>query len=139
MTSSNEISWKLPPPEIKSWLRPCLKVPASFWIRLSCFSVQCYLCKTPADIYKACSNSKIHPSGPNYASLLIHISSKWNSANGGFLYVKNCFVTLMTSTRRERSRPLDSLDSLPLRGDVQTTRAYFHTVFWIVSSSRLDF
>jgi len=45
----------------------------------------------------------------------------------------------MTSTRRERSRPLDSLDSLPLRGDVQTTRAYFHTVFWIVSSSRLDF
>ena len=25
MTSSNEISWKLPPPEMKSWLHPCLQ------------------------------------------------------------------------------------------------------------------
>jgi len=28
-----------------------LKAPASFWICQLCFSVQNYLCKTPAEIY----------------------------------------------------------------------------------------
>jgi len=82
-----------------------LKVPASFWIRLSCFSVQRYLCKTPAEI--CCSNSKIHPPDTNYARLLIHISFKRNSTNGEFLFLKNCFVSHLTSTRRERTRPLE--------------------------------
>ena len=42
------------------------------------------------------------------ASILIHISSKRNSANGEFLSLKNCFVSSLSSTRRKRTRSLDS-------------------------------
>ena len=43
MTSSNEILWELPPPEIKSWLRPCLQV--TFEINLcACISSALHRC-----------------------------------------------------------------------------------------------
>jgi len=48
-----------------------------------------------------------YSSDPDYANLPTHISFKQNSANGEFLFLKNCFVSHLTSTRRERTRLLE--------------------------------
>jgi len=66
--------------------------------------------------------------GPNYASLLTHISFKRNSANGEFLFLKNCFVSHLTSTRCGLTLYLLADILLPYGEDVQTTRPYFLTV-----------
>ena len=66
-----------------------------------------------------------------YDSLLIHISSKINSANGEFLFIKISFVLVFLRWAQQGAKELILLTAILVPyGDAHAANPYFHTMFW---------
>jgi len=100
------------------------KEPASLWMPLSCFSVPKYLCKTPAEVYQACSNGKIYP--PNTQAYSSTFHPKENPLMGSSFLKKTVLFLPWAQQDAEELSLLIAILHL-YRKDVHAAKSYFHS------------